>query len=41
MVNIPLAEDRISLRLVGFAAEDAGFIDNVLSERPEARSGHI
>ncbi len=30
MVNIPLAEDRISLRLVGFAAEDAGYIDNVL-----------
>ena len=34
MVNIPLAEDRISLRLVGFAAEDAGFIDNVLSVSP-------
>ncbi|MGH8129777.1 MAG: TonB-dependent receptor [Steroidobacteraceae bacterium] len=32
MVNIPLAEDRVSLRLVGFAAEDAGFIDNVLSD---------
>jgi len=34
MVNLPLAEDRISLRLVGFAAEDAGFIDNVLSASP-------
>ncbi len=32
MVNLPLAEDRISLRLVGFAAEDAGFIDNVLRD---------
>jgi outer membrane receptor protein involved in Fe transport len=32
MVNLPLAEDRISLRLVGFAAEDAGFIDNVLTQ---------
>jgi iron complex outermembrane receptor protein len=32
MVNVPLAEDRVSLRLVGFAAEDAGFIDNVLTE---------
>ncbi len=31
MVNIPLAADRVSLRLVGFAAEDAGYIDNVLS----------
>ncbi len=31
MVNLPLAEDRVSLRLVGFAAEDAGYIDNVLS----------
>ena len=31
MLNIPLAEDRIALRLVGFAAEDAGFIDNVLA----------
>jgi outer membrane receptor protein involved in Fe transport len=31
MVNIPLAEDRVALRLVGFAAEDAGYIDNVLS----------
>ena len=30
MVNIPLAADRIALRLVGFTAEDAGFIDNVL-----------
>ncbi len=34
MVNLPLAEDRLSLRLVGFAAEDAGYIDNVLSPSP-------
>jgi iron complex outermembrane recepter protein len=32
MLNIPIAEDRLALRLVGFAAEDAGFIDNVLSQ---------
>jgi len=32
MVNIPLASDRVALRLVGFAAEDAGFIDNVLAD---------
>ncbi len=32
MVNIPLGSDRVALRLVGFAAEDAGFIDNVLRD---------
>jgi iron complex outermembrane recepter protein len=31
MLNVPLANDRIALRLVGFAAEDAGYIDNVLA----------
>ncbi|MEX0735623.1 MAG: TonB-dependent receptor [Steroidobacteraceae bacterium] len=31
MVNIPLAADRVALRVVGFTAEDAGYIDNVLS----------
>ena len=30
MLNIPLGE-RVALRLVGFTAEDAGYIDNVLS----------
>jgi iron complex outermembrane recepter protein len=34
MVNIPLAADRVSLRLVGFTAEDAGYIDNVLADSP-------
>jgi iron complex outermembrane receptor protein len=33
MLNLPLA-DRLALRLVGFAAEDAGYIDNVLSDSP-------
>ena len=32
MLNLPLGSDRLALRLVGFAAEDAGFIDNVLTE---------
>ncbi len=32
MVNLPLAGDRVALRLVGFSAEDAGYIDNVLAE---------
>ncbi|MGE0029608.1 MAG: TonB-dependent receptor [Steroidobacteraceae bacterium] len=31
MVNVPLS-DKIALRIVGFAAEDAGFIDNVLAD---------
>lgn len=34
MVNIPLVEDKLAVRLVGFAAEDAGFIDNVLANTP-------
>ena len=29
MVNIPLAEDAFALRLVGFSATEAGFIDNI------------
>ena len=29
MVNIPLIEDKLALRLVGFTGEDAGYIDNV------------
>ena len=32
MVNMPLASDRLALRLVGFSSMDAGFIDNVLSD---------
>src|SRR5262245_56827168 len=32
MINVPLAEDRVALRLVGFTSKDAGFIDNVLSD---------
>jgi iron complex outermembrane recepter protein len=32
MLNLPLAADRLALRLVGFTAEDGGFIDNVLSD---------
>lgn len=32
MINIPLASDRLALRLVGFSSEDAGYIDNVLAD---------
>ena len=34
MTNIPLAEDKVAVRLVGFYAEDAGWVDNVLSPSP-------
>ena len=34
MINVPLIDDRLALRIVGFTAEDAGFIDNVLSDSP-------
>ncbi len=34
MVNLPLASDRLALRLVGFTTEDAGYIDNVLVGQP-------
>ena len=32
MVNVPLVGDRLALRLVGFTAKDAGYIDNVLAD---------
>jgi len=34
MVNIPLAENKFAVRLVGFVAQDGGFIDNVLGTAP-------
>ena len=34
MVNIPLVKDKLALRLVGFVAEEPGYIDNVLSPSP-------
>jgi iron complex outermembrane recepter protein len=39
MVNIPLVQDHLALRLVGFTSEDAGFIDNVLSVSPAQQAG--
>ena len=30
MINIPLMDDKLAIRLVGFSSEDAGYIDNVL-----------
>ena len=34
MVNIPLVAGKVGLRLVGFVEEEAGYIDNILSESP-------
>ena len=34
-VNIPLADDKFAVRLVGFSAVDGGFIDNVLGASPQ------
>ena len=31
MANIPIVEDKLALRIVGFHAEEAGFIDNILA----------
>lgn len=31
MVNMPLMEDRLALRLVGFIEEEAGYVDNILA----------
>ena len=30
MVNLPVSDDRLAIRLVGFHSEEAGYIDNVL-----------
>ena len=30
MINIPLMDDKLAIRLVGFRSEEAGYIDNVL-----------
>ena len=34
MVNIPLIENKLAIRLVGFAAREGGFVDNVLGTTP-------
>ncbi len=36
MVNLPVIKDKLAIRLVGFAAKDAGFIDNVPGKTPYA-----
>ncbi len=34
MVNIPMANNKLALRLVGFYAEEPGYVDNVLAVSP-------
>lgn len=34
MVNFPLSQDRVALRLVGFLEEEAGYVDNILAPSP-------
>jgi len=34
VLNLPLIPDELAIRLVGFSAEDAGFIDNVFGTSP-------
>ncbi|MCZ6828985.1 MAG: TonB-dependent receptor [Gammaproteobacteria bacterium] len=34
MVNIPLMQDKLALRVVGFYADEPGWVDNVLSPSP-------
>lgn len=40
-LNIPLVEDKLALRLVGFNDRDGGFIDNVLGSTPDSRAAGI
>jgi outer membrane receptor protein involved in Fe transport len=40
MLNIPLVEDKVALRLVGFTATQGGFIDNVAGPTPISASGY-
>ena len=36
VLNIPLVEDKLAARLVGFSDKDGGFIDNVFGHTPDA-----
>jgi len=36
VLNIPLIEDKLAARLVGFSDKDGGFIDNVFGNTPDA-----
>ncbi|MBQ60607.1 MAG: hypothetical protein CMQ19_00885 [Gammaproteobacteria bacterium] len=35
VLNLPIVEDKLAIRLVGFSAKDGGYIDNVLGNTPD------
>lgn len=41
IVNIPIVEDTLAIRLVGFMGRDGGFIDNVLGSNANDRGGVV
>ena len=41
MINLPLAQDRLALRLVGYGIEQGGYIDDTLRGRHDINSTHI
>jgi len=38
VLNLPLVEDKLAIRLVGFSAEDAGYIDNIFGHTPDTHA---
>ena len=38
MANIPIVPDKVALRLVGFHADESGWVDNILTPTPGLRS---
>mgnify|MGYP001342107654 CR=1 FL=1 len=41
MINLPLVEDRVGLRLVGFGVREGGYIDDVLRDRRDINRTRI
>jgi iron complex outermembrane recepter protein len=40
VLNLPLIDDKLALRVVGFKAKDGGYIDNVLGHTPDVGLGN-
>jgi len=38
VLNVPLVEDKFAVRLVGFSAEEAGYVDNVFGHTPDTHA---
>jgi len=41
VLNLPLIQDKLAIRLVGFSARDGGFIDNVLGHIDQATASSV